>query len=60
VDLSEFTDEIEDWVVLELHKIGLDTAKQVLALDSDELIRRTELEEETVLEVLSILRSEFE
>jgi transcription termination/antitermination protein NusA len=60
VDLTEFTDEIEDWVILELHKIGLDTAKQVLALDSEELIRRTELEEETVNEVLSILRSEFE
>jgi transcription termination/antitermination protein NusA len=60
VDLSEFSDEIEDWVIAELHKIGLDTAKQVLALDSEELIRRTELEEETVLEVLSILRSEFE
>ena len=60
VDLTEFSDEIEDWVILELHKIGLDTAKQVLALDSEELIRRTELEEETVNEVLSILRSEFE
>ncbi len=60
VDLTEFTDEIEDWVILELHKIGLDTAKQVLALDSEELIRRTELEEETVNDILTILRSEFE
>jgi N utilization substance protein A len=60
VDLTEFSDEIEDWVILELHKIGLDTAKQVLALDSEELIRRTELEEETVNDILTILRSEFE
>jgi transcription termination/antitermination protein NusA len=60
VDLTEFSDEIEDWVILELHKIGLDTAKQVLALDGEELIRRTELEEETVNDILTILRSEFE
>ena len=60
VDLTEFSDEIEDWILEELHRIGLDTAKQVLKLSSGELVRRTELEEETVNEVLSILRSEFE
>jgi N utilization substance protein A len=60
VDLTEFSDEIEDWILEELHRIGLDTAKQVLKLSSEELVRRTELEEETVNEVLSILRSEFE
>jgi transcription termination/antitermination protein NusA len=60
VDLSEFSDEIEDWVLAELHKIGLDTAKQVLNLSTEEIVRRTELEEETVQEVMNILHSEFE
>lgn len=60
VDLSEFTDEIEEWIIDELHKIGLDTAKSVLALSVDELIRRTDLEEATVHDVLDILRKEFE
>jgi N utilization substance protein A len=60
VDLSEFSDEIEAWVLKELHKIGLDTAKSVLALNKEELVRRTELEESTVVEVLGILASEFE
>ncbi|MFC0185585.1 NusA antitermination factor [Pseudarcicella hirudinis] len=60
VDLNEFTDEIEDWILNEFHKIGLDTAKQVLSLSKEELVRRTELEEETVQEVMDILRSEFE
>ena len=60
VDLMEFTDEIEEWVLLELRKIGLDTAKSVLNLTKEELVRRTELEEETVLEVIEILRKEFE
>lgn len=60
VDLDEFTDEIEEWVIDELKRIGLDTARSVLALNREELIRRTELEEETVDEVLDILKQEFE
>jgi len=60
VDLTEFVDEIEDWILDELKRIGLDTAKSVLALSKDDLVRRTELEEETVEDVLQILRQEFE
>lgn len=60
VDLDEFTDEIEGWIIDELKRIGCDTAKSVLELHRDELVRRTELEEETVDEVLKILASEFE
>jgi N utilization substance protein A len=60
IDLSEFDDEIEDWVINELRKVGLDTAKSVLAVTKDELLRRTELEEETIEEVLQILKQEFE
>lgn len=60
VDLSEFSDEIESWVIDELNRIGLDTAKSVLALNREELVRRTDLEEETVETVLSVLRREFE
>ncbi|MEN9729152.1 MAG: hypothetical protein RLZ91_269 [Bacteroidota bacterium] len=60
VELTEFSNEIEAWILDELHKIGLDTAKQVLALSKEELERRTELEEGTIEEVLAILRSEFE
>jgi transcription termination/antitermination protein NusA len=60
VDLMEFTDEIEEWVLLEFRKIGLDTAKSVIAVSKADLVRRTELEEETVEEVLEVLRKEFE
>ncbi len=60
VDLEEFSDEIDHWVIDELKKIGLDTAKSVIAVGKEDLVRRTELEEETVNEVLSILKSEFE
>lgn len=60
VDLSEFSDEIEAWVIQELKKTGLDTAKSVLALTREDLIRRTELEEETIDEIFRILRQEFE
>jgi transcription termination/antitermination protein NusA len=60
VDLDEFTDEIEDWVIDALKSIGCDTAKSVLALDREEIIRRSDLEEETVDEVLKILASEFD
>src|SRR6186713_121082 len=60
VDLNEFSDEIESWVIDELNRIGLDTAKSVLNLSKDELVRRTDLEEETVDGVLTILKKEFE
>jgi len=60
VELTEFSNEIEAWILDELHKIGLDTAKQVLALSKEELERRTELEEGTIDEILAVLRSEFE
>lgn len=60
VDLDEFSDEIEDWIINELKSIGCDTARSVLNLSKDELLRRTDLEEETVEEVLKILASEFE
>ncbi len=60
VDLEEFSDEIEGWIIDEFKKIGLDTAKSVIALTVTELVKRTDLEVETVEEVLGILRSEFE
>lgn len=60
VDLDEFTDEIEEWVIDELKKIGCDTAKSVLKLSVEELVNRTDLEEETIQDVISILKSEFE
>eukprot|EP01156_Anaeramoeba_ignava_P017652 Anaeramoba_ignava/a89747_140.p2 GENE.a89747_140~~a89747_140.p2 ORF type:complete len:413 (-),score=73.44 a89747_140:3168-4406(-) len=60
VDLDEFTDEIEDWVLDVLKGIGCDTAKSVLELPKKELIKRTDLEEETVQNVLNILKSEFD
>jgi len=60
VTLDEFADEIEDWVIDELKAIGCDTAKNVLNLSREDLIKRTDLEEETIDEVLKILKSEFE
>jgi len=60
VDLDEFADEIDGWIIDELKGIGLDTAKAVLAVGAEELVRRTELEEETAAQVLAILRAEFE
>ena len=60
VALQEFNDEIEQWVIDELVKIGCDTAKSVLALPKEELITRTDLEEETIDHVLEVLRAEFE
>ncbi|MEQ8423421.1 MAG: transcription termination factor NusA [Cyclobacteriaceae bacterium] len=60
VDLQEFSDEIEAWVIEELKRIGLDTAKSVLTLDKEELVKRTDLEEETVEMVLNVLKKEFE
>jgi N utilization substance protein A len=60
VELREFADEIEDWVITEFAKIGLDTAKSILEQDVDDLIRRTDLEEETIREVIRVLKEEFE
>lgn len=60
VDLIEFTDEIDEWIIEELKRVGLDTAKSVLALSKDDLLRRTELEEETIEDIVSILKQEFE
>ena len=59
VELTEFSDEIDSWVIEELAKAGLDTAKSVLEQDADDLVKRTDLEEETINEVLKILREEF-
>ncbi|WP_109832785.1 transcription termination factor NusA [Reichenbachiella versicolor] len=60
VALTEFTDEIEEWIIEELRRIGLDTAKSVLNLTVEELLRRTDLEEETIDDVVGILKKEFE
>ena len=60
VNLDEFADEIESWVIDQLKSIGCDTAKNVLSLSRAELIKRADLEEETIDEVLRILRNEFE
>jgi len=60
VDLDEFSDEIEDWIIDELKRVGLDTAKSVLSLSKEELVRRTDLEEETIQDLLNILNQEFE
>lgn len=60
VDIQEFDDEIDQWIIDEFKKIGLDTAKRVLELPVDELASRTDLEEETINEVIRILKSEFE
>ncbi|TFF33695.1 transcription termination factor NusA [Mucilaginibacter psychrotolerans] len=60
VDIEEFSDEIDSWILDEFKRIGLDTAKSVLALSVGELVKRTDLEEETVKDVLSILQAEFE
>jgi N utilization substance protein A len=60
VDLDEFSDEIDEWIIEEFKSIGCDTAKSVLALTVDDLVKRTDLEEETIREGVKILRSEFE
>lgn len=60
VDIAEFSDELEDWVIEELSQIGLDTAKSVLALTTEELLRRSDLEEETINHLFDILKQEFE
>ncbi len=60
IDLEEFSDEIDEWIIEELKRIGCDTARAVLALSADELERRTDLEKETVTEVRKVLQEEFE
>jgi transcription termination/antitermination protein NusA len=60
VDIQEFSDEIDQWIIDELKAIGCDTAKSVLELEVKELVKRTDLEEETIKEVIRILKAEFE
>ena len=60
VELTEFIDEIEDWIIDELKSIGCDTARDVIKLDVADLVKRTDLQEETVNEVLGILKAELE
>jgi len=60
VELTEFSDEIDAWIISEFAKIGLDTAKSVLEQEVSDLVKRTDLEEETVVEVVNILKSEFD
>lgn len=60
VELDEFSDEIDGWIIDQLKSIGCDTARSVLELSTEELVKRTDLEEETILEVVKILKEEFE
>ncbi len=60
VELREFKDEIEAWVIAEFSKAGLDTAKSVLEQDIKDLVKRTDLEEETIMDVIRVLKEEFE
>ena len=60
VAIEEFSDEIESWIIYELKAIGCDSARSVLELDAEDLVKRTDLEIETVENVLSVLKSEFE
>ena len=60
VELTEFVDEIDAWVIDAFKAIGLDTAKSILEQDVDDLVKRTDLEEETIQDVINILKSEFE
>jgi len=60
VDLDEFSDEIENWIIDELKAIGCDTAKSVLEISKEELVKRTDLEEETIDELFKIFEAEFE
>ena len=60
IELQEFSDEIDQWIIDTLKSIGLDTGKSVLELSRDELIRRSDLEEETIDEVIRIIREEFD
>ena len=60
IDLEEFSDEIESWVIDELKRVGCDTARSVLELTAEELERRTDLEKVTIDEVRKVLQAEFE
>ncbi len=60
MNLEEFADEIESWVLDELRAIGCDTAKSVLNLSVEDLVKRTDLEEETIKELINVLKAEFE
>jgi transcription termination/antitermination protein NusA len=60
IDLDEFTDEIDSWIIDELKNTGLDTAKAVLSVSNEDLVRRTDLEEDTIVEIKRILEAEFE
>lgn len=60
VDIEEFSDEIDGWIIDELKRVGLDTAKSVLALSLDDLVRRTDLEENTIRDIIQVLQAEFE
>ena len=60
VELREFSDEIDGWIIDEFSKAGLDTAKSILEQELEDLVKRTDLEEETIKEVIRILKSEFE
>jgi transcription termination/antitermination protein NusA len=59
IELIEFSDEIEEWIIDEFAKIGLDTARSILNQEVEDLVRRTDLEEETILDVIRILKEEF-
>lgn len=60
IDMEEFSDEIEPWIIEEFKKVGCDTALSIMELSVEELVRRTDLEEETVRDVQRILKQEFE
>lgn len=60
IELDEFNDEIEQWIIDELKGIGCDTAKAVMSLSMDELVRRSDLDKETILNVLNVIQAEFD
>ena len=60
VSLDDFADEIDQWIIDELKAIGCDTARSVIDIPAEELVKRTDLEEETITEVLRILKNELE
>ena len=60
IDLDEFADEIEPWIIDELKRVGCDTARSVLDLSAEELERRTDLEKETIADVINVLQTEFD
>jgi N utilization substance protein A len=60
IDLEEFSDEIDSWIIDELKRVGCDTGRSVLALTAEELERRTDLEKETIMDIRKILQEEFD